>query len=132
MTLMTSTSAPARTPNALKVGDRVYFVTVPYRKELPEVVERAVAQSSQKQIRLDGYGPHHGSVFWIDVNGKPRHSDCGDEPAFYPTRDEAIAAFKRGVASRRAKALAELATCDAHDAWIDHDNPPATGSRSTT
>lgn len=119
----TSSEKPAGTPNTLRVGARIYFVTVPYRKELPEVVERTVTQSSQKQIRLDGYGPHHSSVFWIDANGKPRHGDCGDEPAFYPTRDEAIAAFKRSVDSRRAKALAELETCAAHDAWIDHHSP---------
>ena len=108
----------ARTPNPLKVGDKVYFVTVRWREELPEMVERAVTQSSQKQIRLNGNGPNGSSVFWIDVNGKPRHGDCGDEPAFYPTRVEAIAAFKREVASKRAKALAVLATCDVHDAWI--------------
>lgn len=109
-----------RTPNVLKVGDRVYFVAVPWRadhQELPVLVERAVTQSSQKQIRLDGYGPNGSGVFWIDTNGKPRHGDCG-EPAFYPTRDEAIAAFKRLVAVKREKALAALATCDAHDAWI--------------
>jgi hypothetical protein len=115
-----------RTPNPLKAGDKVYFVTcgwrwatVPWREEeLPEMVERTVTQSSLKQIRLNGYGPNGSSVFWIDVNGKPRHGDCGDEPAFYPTRDEAIAAFKRSVDVKRAKALAVLATCDKHDTWI--------------
>ena len=108
----------ARKPNTLKVGDKVYFVTVPWRQKLPQVAERAVKQSSQKQIRLDGNGPSGGSVFWIDMNGQPRHGDCGDEPAFYPTRVEAIAAFKRSVALQREKALAALATCDDHDAWI--------------
>lgn len=107
-----------RKPNTLKVGDKVYFVKEPWRKELPELVERTVTQSSQKQIRLDGYGPNLSGVFWIDANGQPRHGDCGDEPAFYPTRIEAIAAFKRSVAAQRAKALAVLATCDDHDAWI--------------
>jgi hypothetical protein len=104
-----------RTPNPLKVGDKVYFV---FWAELPEMVERTVTQSSLKQIRLDGYGPNRSSVFWIDASGKPRHGDCGDEPAFYPTRVEAIAAFKRRVDVKRAKALAVLATCDNHDAWI--------------
>ncbi|MCJ7438432.1 MAG: hypothetical protein MUP97_11820 [Acidimicrobiia bacterium] len=118
---MTNTSnreETTRTPNPLKVGDKVYFVTVPWRQELPEMVERTVAQSSQKQIRLNGNGPNLSSVFWIDVNGKPRHGDCDDEPAFYPTRDEAIAAFKRSVDVKREKALAVLASCDKHDAWI--------------
>jgi len=109
----------ARKPNTLKVGDKVYFVTVPYHKELPEVVERTVAQSSQKQIRLNGNGPNATGVFWIDADGQPRHGDCGhDGPVFYPTRDEAIAAFKQRVALKRSEALAVLATCDAHDAWI--------------
>jgi len=108
----------ARVPNTLKVGDKVYFVTVPWNQTLPTVIERTVTQSSQKQIRLDGYGPSASSVFWIDVNGKPRHGDCGDEPAFYPTRVEAIAAFKRRVARKREEAIAVLATCNAHDAWI--------------
>lgn len=111
-------------PNTLKVGDKVYFVTVPDvswvdQKALPVMHERTVTQSTQKQIKLQGYGPNLSSVFWIDANGQPRHGDCGDEPAFYPTRAEAIAAFKRSVAAQRAKALAVLATCDAHDAWID-------------
>ena len=105
-------------PNTLKVGDKVYFVTVPWRQELPQMVERTVMQSSQKQIRLKGNGPNGSCVFWIDANGKPRHGDCGDEPAFYPKRAEAIAAFKRRVAIKREEARAALATCDAHDAWI--------------
>ena len=108
----------ARKPNPLKVGDKVYFVTVPWGQKLPQVVERTVTQSSQKQIRLDGNGPNGSSVFWIDASGQPRHGDCGDQPAFYPTRDEAIAAFKRRVAIKREEAHDALATCDAHDAWI--------------
>ena len=111
----------AHAPNQLKVGAKVYFVSIPWRndrKELPEVTERTVKSSSQKQIRLDGFGPHNSRVFWIDASGRPRHGDCGSEPAFYPTRTEAIEAFKRDVNSRREGALAVLASCDAHDAWV--------------
>jgi hypothetical protein len=120
----TSTREPTeRKPNTLKVGDKVYFVTVPgvgwvNQKALPVVHERTVTQSTQKQIKLDGYGPNLSGVFWVDADGQPRHGDCGEEPAFYPTRGEAIAAFQRSVAVTRAKALAVLATCDDHDAWI--------------
>lgn len=117
---MTTEEAPDRF-NPINKGDIVYFVQVAWGNVTPKLVAARVVQSSHKQIKIDCYGPGSGAVYWIALDGTPRHGEYyrGDVPAFFVTATEALASYRMLRLAAIEKLKKQIEVNAGEVAWCD-------------